>query len=62
MLLVKVAVLTPFVASSRGSEPVPGKFFGHIGSVKILVILNTTGYMYTSSGFDAFIHLRYVLL
>ena len=35
--------------------------FGHIESVKILVILNSTGYMLTSSGFDAFIHLRYIL-
>ena len=28
---------------------------GHIESVKILVILNPTGYMLTSSGFAAFI-------
>ena len=35
----------------------PGKLvFGmHIESIKILVILNPTGYMFTSSGFDAFI-------
>ena len=31
--------------------------FGRIESVKILVILNLIGYMLTSSGFDAFIHL-----
>ena len=35
---------------------------GHVESVKILVILNLTGYMFTSSGFDAFIHLRYIIL
>ncbi len=35
--------------------------FGHVESVKILVILNPAGYMFTSSGFDAFIHLRYIL-
>ena len=35
--------------------------FGHIESVKIIVILNPTGYMLTSSGFDAFINLRYIL-
>ena len=29
--------------------------FGHIESVKILVILNSTGYMLTSSGFASFI-------
>ena len=34
--------------------------FGHIESVKILVILNPTGYMLTSSGF-AFIRVRYIL-
>ena len=28
--------------------------FGHIELVKILVILNPTSYMLTSSGFDAF--------
>ena len=28
---------------------------------KILVILNTTGYMLTSFDFDAFIHLRNIL-
>ena len=36
--------------------------FGHIESVKILVILNPTGYMLTSSGVDAFIHVRNILL
>ena len=35
--------------------------FGHIESVKIHVILNPTGYMLTSPGFDAFIHLSYIL-
>ena len=34
---------------------------GYIESVKILEILNPTGYMLTSSGRDAFIHLRYSL-
>ena len=34
---------------------------GHIESVKILVILNPTGYMLTSSSSAAFIHWRYVL-
>ena len=34
--------------------------FGHIESVKILVILNPTGYMFTSSG-SSFHHLRYIL-
>ena len=38
--------------------PSARKVLGHIESVKILVILNPTGYMLTSSGF-AFIHLRY---
>ena len=33
---------------------------GHSQLVKILVILNSAGYMLTSSGF-AFIHLRYIL-
>ena len=33
---------------------------GHIEPVKILVILNPTSYMLTSSGSDAFIHLRYI--
>ena len=36
--------------------------WGHIESVKILVILNPTGYMLTYSSFDAFIHLRSILL
>ena len=39
-----------------------GEVYGHIESVKILVILNPTGYMLTSSNFDAFIHSRYILL
>ena len=39
---------------------VPGKFFGHIESVKILVILNPTAYMLTSSAF-AYIDVRYIL-
>ena len=41
----------------------PGKLvFGHIESVNILVILNpTVGSMFTSAGFDALIHLGYVL-
>ena len=34
--------------------------FGHIESVKILVILNSTDYMLTSSTF-AFIQLRHIL-
>ena len=56
----KVSFIKPSCGSCYG--PVPGNLvFGHIESVKILVILNPTGYMLTSSGFDAFIHLRYVL-
>ena len=45
------------------STSVPGKLFGHLESVKILMmILNPTGgYMFTSSGFDASIPLRYIL-
>ena len=35
--------------------------FGHRESVNTQVILNPTGYMLASSGFDAFIHLRYIL-
>ena len=31
------------------------------GVVQFLVILNLAGYMVTSCGFDAFIHLRYIL-
>ena len=41
---------------------VPGGVSGHSQSVKILLIQNPTGYMFTSSGFDAFIHLRYILM
>ena len=50
---------------SRGRWPVPRKsVFGHtIESVKILVILNPTGcFLFTSSGFDASIHFRYMPL
>ena len=39
----------------------PGKIFGHSESVKILVILNPTGYMLTSSGFPL-IHFRSIPL
>ena len=35
--------------------------FGHVESVKIVVILNPAGYMWTSSN-SAFIHLRDILL
>ena len=38
----------------------PQEVFGHIELVKILVILNPTGYMLTSSDF-AFIQSRYIL-
>ena len=41
-------------------EPNRSGRFGEAQSVNILVILNPTGYMLTSSGF-AFIHLRYIL-
>ena len=36
--------------------------FGHLESVKILVILNPSGYMLTFSDFAAFMHLRYGIL
>ena len=43
-----VDILETFFTSTW---PVPGKLvFGHIESVKILLILNPTGYMFTSSG------------
>ena len=38
---------------------VPGKFLGIVAQDP--VALNPTGYMLTSSGFDAFIHLRCIL-
>ena len=46
-----------------GSQPITPKNLpdhSDIESVKILVILNPTGYKLTSSGFDAFIHFRYI--
>ena len=58
----RVCVLEEFMLMSAlwkepiHSRSVPGKFLGiYIESVKILVILDPTGYMLTSSGFDLFI-------
>ena len=57
MMLMYYHTTRSLVGGSTYSKLVPGKLiFGHyIESVKILVILNPTGYMFTSSGFALFI-------
>ena len=52
--------LTEHIGLPHCIHQCPGSFWAQ-QSVKILVILNPTGYMLTSSGFAAFIHLRYIL-
>ena len=55
MLAAQECITATGVASAR-------EVFGHVESVRMLVILNPTGKMLTSSGFDAFIPFKYNIL